>query len=141
MQFRRRLAPINQINLIPMIDIAFQLVFFFMVTSTFVVTPGIRLNLPHSSTAQPVAMTRLIVTVVSANEIYLNKEKYDLTSLDKRLSQLSAKEHHSIKAVVLEANKSISYDLMIKVLDVLRKNGFSGVNLKLLPSQPGQQGG
>lgn len=132
MQFRRRLAPINQINLIPMIDISFQLVFFFMVTSTFVVTPGIRLLLPHSSTAQPVVMTRLIVTVVSSNEIYLNKEKYDLQGFEKGLAELSAKEHQSIHSVVLEGDKSISYDLMIKVLDDLRKNGFTGVNLKLL---------
>ena len=133
MQFRRRLAPINQINLIPMIDIAFQLVFFFMVTSTFVVTPGIRLLLPQSSTAEPVVMTRFVVTVVSQNEIYLNKEKYDLQSLDTRLSQLTSTERESIHSVVLEGDKSISYDLMIKVLDDLRKNGFTGVNLKLLP--------
>jgi biopolymer transport protein ExbD len=138
MQFRRRLAPINQINLIPMIDIAFQLVFFFMVTSTFVVTPGIRLLLPQSSTAEPVVMTRLVVTVVSPSEIYLNKEKYDLQSLDTRLSQLTAKERESIHSVVLEGDKSISYDLMIKVLDDLRKNGFTGVNLKLLPVGPSQ---
>ena len=137
MQFRRRLAPINQINLIPMIDISFQLVFFFMVTSTFVVTPGIRLLLPHSSTAEPVVMTRLVVTVVSPQEIYLNKQKYTLESLNTHLSQLSPKERQSVHSVVLEGDKSISYDLMIKVLDDLRKNGFTGVNLKLLQTQSG----
>ncbi|HUX22877.1 MAG TPA: biopolymer transporter ExbD [Spirochaetia bacterium] len=138
MQFRRRLAPINQINLIPMIDISFQLVFFFMVTSTFVITPGIRLLLPHSSTAEPVVMTRLVVTVVSPNEIYLNKEKYDVASLDTHLAALSKKDRESIQSVVLEGDKSISYDLMVQVLDDLRKNGFTGVNLKLLQTQPGQ---
>jgi len=132
MQFRRRLSPINQINLIPMIDIAFQLVFFFMVTSTFVVTPGIRLSLPLSSTAEPVAMTRLIVTIVAPEQIYLNKQVYTIAGLDTRLSQLSAQERGAVKSVVLEADKSISYDVMIHVLDVLRKNGFQSVNLKLL---------
>jgi biopolymer transport protein ExbD len=136
MQFRRRLAPINQINLIPMIDISFQLVFFFMVTSTFVVTPGIRLLLPHSSTAEPIVMTRLVVTVVSPNEIYLNKKRYDLQSLDVHLSKLSAKERESVHSVVLEGNKNISYNLMIQVLDDLRRNGFTEVNLKLLQTQP-----
>ena len=120
-----------------MIDISFQLVFFFMVTSTFVVTPGIRLLLPHSSTAEPVVMTRLVVTVVSPQEIYLNKQKFTLESLDTHLSQLSPKERQSVHSVVLEGDKSISYDLMIKVLDDLRKNGFTGVNLKLLQTQPG----
>ena len=138
MQFRRRLAPINQINLIPMIDISFQLVFFFMVTSTFVVTPGIRLLLPHSSTAEPVVMTRLVVTVVSPDEIYLNKQRYTLQSLDEHLSTLDKTERESIHSVVLEGDKSISYDLMIQVLDDLRRNGFTGVNLKLLqtPASP-----
>ena len=139
MQFRRRLAPINQINLIPMIDIAFQLVFFFMVTSTFVVTPGIRLALPHSSTAEPITVTRIVVTVVSPDAIYLNKEKYNVQTLDAHLAQITSTERQSIHSVVLEGNKTISYDLMIKVLDDLRKNGFTAVNLKLLPvAQPGQ---
>ena len=131
MQFRKRLSPINQINLIPMIDIAFQLVFFFMVTSTFIVTPGIRLSLPQSSTAVPVTMARLVVTVVSPHEIYLNKEKYDLAGLDKQLSQYTPVQQNAVKSVVLEANKDISYDLMVQVLDVLRRNGFQGVNLRL----------
>jgi biopolymer transport protein ExbD len=140
-QFRRRLSPINQINLIPMIDIAFQLVFFFMVTSTFIVTPGIRLTLPQSSTASPVAMVRLVVTVVSPNEIYLNKDEYDLNGLDRRLAAMKPDERASVKSVVLEANQDVTYNVMIQVLDILRKNGFEGVNLKLSPADQGASGG
>lgn len=136
MEFRRRLAPINQINMIPMIDIAFQLVFFFMVTSTFIVTPGIRIALPQASTAQPVIMDRLIVTVLSPTQIYLNRQMYDLTGLDARLSQMNSTERGAIKSVVLEADKDISYNLMIQVLDVLRKNGLQNVNLKLVQGPP-----
>ncbi|HUZ16918.1 MAG TPA: biopolymer transporter ExbD, partial [Spirochaetia bacterium] len=55
-----------------------------------------------------------------------------IAGLDTRLSQLSAQERGAVKSVVLEADKSISYDVMIHVLDVLRKNGFQSVNLKLL---------
>lgn len=136
MQFRRRLTPINQINMIPMIDIAFQLVFFFMVTSTFIVTPGIKIALPKSSTAQPVVMDRLIVTVLSPTQIYLNKQMYDLAGLNHRLSQLNAAERGAIRSVVLEADKDISYNLMIQVLDVLRRNGLQNVNLKLAQGAP-----
>ena len=83
-------------------------------------------------------MTRLVVTVASANEIYLNKDKFDLQGLDKRLSQFSDQERKAIHSVVLEGDKSISYDLMIQVLDILRKNGFTGVNLKLLQTPGGR---
>ena len=47
MRFRRRLTPEARVDLIPMIDVVFQLVVFFMVSSTFMLTPGIKLALPQ----------------------------------------------------------------------------------------------
>ena len=130
MRFKRRLMPQANVDLVPMIDVVFQLVIFFMVSTTFILTPGINLVLPGSTTSEPVVMTKFVVTVVSENEIYLNKEKFTLSGLDDKLESLTLKEKKGIKTVVLEGDRAVSYDLMIKVLDVLRKNGFKGVNLK-----------
>ena len=133
MKFQRRLKPSINVNLIPLIDVVFQLVVFFMVSSTFIVTPGIALNFPAASTSEPVAMTKLVVTVVSRDEVYLNMERYDLASLSKRLAELKAEtptEDANLRTVVLEADQEIPYRLMIEVLDVFRKNGYMGVNLK-----------
>lgn len=102
-----------------------------MVSSTFIVTPGIQLDLPTSSTSESVAMSKLVVTLASDNEIYLKeKNPISLAQLDETLSKMSQEERESLKTVVLEGNKLVSYDFMIQVLDVLRKNGFKGVNLK-----------
>ncbi|MBA7703813.1 Tol-Pal system protein TolR [subsurface metagenome] len=130
MRFKRRLSTQSNVNLIPMIDVVFQLVVFFMVSTTFVITPGISLVLPASSTAEPVLMSRLVVTVLSRDEVYLNKEKYNLAGLDKKLSELTEQERQEIKTVVLEADHGVSYSLMVMVLDVLRRNGFKGINLR-----------
>jgi len=130
MRFKRRLMPQANVDLVPMIDVVFQLVIFFMVSTTFILTPGISLVLPGSTTSEPVVMTKFVVTVISENEIYLNKDKYTLSGLDKKLETMTASKKSSVKTVVVEGDRAVSYDLMIKVLDVLRKNGFKGVNLK-----------
>ena len=130
MRFKRRLSPQANVNLIPMIDVVFQLVVFFMVSTTFIITPGISLVLPDSSTAEPVLMSRLVVTVISREEVYLNKERYTLDGLDESLAALSEDEREEIKTVVLEGDRGVSYSLMVEVLDTLRRNGFKGINLR-----------
>ena len=130
MRFRRGLATRTNVELIPLIDVVFQLVVFFMVSTTFILTPGISLILPKSETSEPVVMSKLVVTVVSRNELYLNQERYDLEGLDQRLSAVTDEECSELKTVVLEGDEEVSYRLMVQVLDVLRKNGFTGINLR-----------
>lgn len=140
MQFRRRLRPEAQVDLIPMIDVIFQLVVFFMVSSTFITTPGIALDLPASSSSEPVTMNRLVVTIAGPQEIYLNREEYDLETLDEALAgyaeELPEDEAASgVRSVVIEADRGVSYELMVTVLDALRTNGFRAVNLSTLQEQ------
>ncbi len=130
MHFRRRLKTMAVADLVPMIDVVFQLVIFFMVSSTFVLTPGIDLNLPESATAEKLVMTKLVVSVFSEEEIYLNKEQYSLAELSGALSDYEADEETEVRSVVVEGDKNIPYQLLIQVLDVLRRNGFRGINLK-----------
>jgi len=133
MRFQRRLKPQATVDLVPMIDVVFQLVVFFMVSTTFIVTPGIGLTFPASTTSEDIAMTKLVVSVKSRDEIYLNKEKVELADLEAKLAQIQAapQEDPEIrKTIILEGDKEISYTLIIEVLDVLRKNGFMEVNLK-----------
>jgi biopolymer transport protein ExbD len=130
MQFRRRLKPNAVVDLVPMIDVVFQLVVFFMVSSTFVMTPGISLDLPQSTSSEPVVMTRLVVTVGSEEEIYLNRERYDLQGLNTALADLDGDDEDAVRSVVIEGDRDVSYDLMVRVLDVLRRNGYRGVNLR-----------
>jgi biopolymer transport protein ExbD len=130
MRFRRRLSVQASPNLIPLVDVIFQLVAFFMISTTFIITPGISLVLPSSSTAEPVAMSRLVITVVSREEIYLNNQKVDLAQLNRQLSGITEAEREKIKTVVLEGDRSVSYSLLVDILDTLRRNGFKGINLK-----------
>jgi len=131
MRFRRRLAADTNLNMVPMIDVVFQLIIFFMVATAIIITPGIALVLPSSATAEPTAMSRLVVTVVSREEVYINKERFTMRSLNARLAGVSEKEKAEIKSVVLDGDRAISYSLLVEVLDALRRNGFKAVNLRM----------
>lgn len=136
MRFERRLKPIAGVNLIPMIDVVFQLVTFFMLSSTFIQTPGIALELPASTSAEPVVMSRMVVTVLPDGRLFLNSSEYTLEGLGKALEDLSQEERDSFEQVVVEADGEVSYRLMVRVLDVLRLNGFSGVTLRTREEVP-----
>ncbi len=143
MQFRRRLKPEAQVDLIPMIDVIFQLVVFFMVSSTFITTPGIALDLPSSTSSEAVTMNRLVVTVVGPEEVYLNREQYALEDLDEALASHAEEipadeERGGVRSVVIEADRNVTYELMVTVLDMLRNSGFRAVNLSTLQEQSGQ---
>ena len=146
MKFQRRLKPQATVDLVPMIDVVFQLVVFFMVSTTFIVTPGIGLTFPSSTTAEPVVMSKIVVTVKSREELYLNKERLDLPALGERLRQISevfSEDPEVERTIILEGDREIPYSLMIEVLDELRKNGFKDVNLKtrnLAGEEPDESG-
>ena len=74
MRFRRKFEPQASINLVPMVDVVFQLVLFFLVSTTLALVPGIRLKLPASGTAENVPLHQLVVTVASPTELWFNNE-------------------------------------------------------------------
>ena len=131
MHFRKRLSPTVKADMIPMIDVVFQLVIFFMVSSTFLQTPGISIVLPESATSESVTMTRLVVTVVSEDEVYLNKDAYTIGGLRQALGSMTEEEKEAVTAVVIEGDEDVSYQLLVEVLDLLRLNRFKGVNLRM----------
>jgi len=114
-----------------MIDVVFQLVIFFMVTSTFMMTPGINLIFPASTTTEPVLMTNVVVTVASQDEIYINRDRYTLASFEDALAGMDEQARSEIDSVVIEGDRDVSYDLLVKVLDRLRMYGFTSVSLRL----------
>ncbi|MFP4377675.1 MAG: ExbD/TolR family protein [Spirochaetales bacterium] len=132
MRFRRRLSPNANVDLVPMIDVVFQLVVFFMLSSTFVMTPGIAIDLPESSSSEPVVINRLVVTVVSQREIYVNQQPVNLETMEAALVDLAPEDEGQPLSVIIEGDSSVPYETMVQVLDVLRRNGYRGVALRTL---------
>lgn len=131
---RRRLVPQSGPSLVPMIDVVFQLVVFFMVSTTFKLAPAIALALPQSSTAEPTPVSEVVVTVAEMRRVYVNGDEVGLTGLGAAVAAVAARNGDDIDgvplAVVIEGDRSVPYDLMIAVLDALRVQGVSSARLR-----------
>ena len=131
MRFRRKFEPQAAVNLVPMVDVVFQLVLFFLVSTTLALVPGIRLKLPASGTTERVAVRQLVVTVASATELWLNDEKVASSSeLNERLAAMGEDDRAALESVIIEADQQVPYGLMVEVLDALRRNGLKDVGLR-----------
>jgi len=131
MKIRKR-ANINAgADLTPMIDVVFQLILFFLVSTTFAVLPGISVNLPVSETAQSEAIAEITITASASGKLFFNDESVTIQSLDTKLkkfdTQGKAREEYP---VTLEADEKVTNGTIVKIFDVLRKNGFVAVNLR-----------
>jgi biopolymer transport protein ExbD len=125
----RRLAPQGLPNLTPLIDVVLMLVIFFLVATVFRVGPGLALDLPKSTTAQNVTVTELRITVAGENDVWLGSQKTSLSQLDGLLKdKLKGKDLKTLR-VVVEGGRDAPYQVVVSVLDVLRQNQVTGVNL------------
>ena len=131
MKFRRRLELQSNLNLVPMVDVVFQLVLFFLVSTTFILAPGIKLQLPDSGTAESLVMQQIVVTVVSPEELYLNKEKFSsVDALAAAVALIPMEQKSQVQSVIVEADRNSAYGLMVQVLDVLRRHELKNVGLR-----------
>lgn len=125
----RRLKPRINVDLTPLIDVVFQLVIFFMISSTFKTAPGIDLTLPDSGSAEVIAVAELSVTAVSETEVYVNKVLTTALGAAAVIqSELQGRNVSEVQAT-LEAGANAPYQLVVDLLDALRQNGVMAVGL------------
>ncbi len=133
MTIERRLKPQINVDLTPLIDVVFQLVIFFMISSTFKTAPGIELNLPDSGTATTITLTELSIVAVSDDEVYVNKIKTTSAGAEAVIAaELEGRTVSEVQAV-LDAGAEAPYQLVVTLLDALRKNGIDSVGLSTRP--------
>jgi len=77
MRFKRNVElehGLRQIDITPLIDMVFQLLIFFMLTSSFIMYSGIKVNLPKAVTAEPAREENLVIAISRENVLYLDKK-------------------------------------------------------------------
>jgi len=130
-KFRKIKAEHVQLDLIPMIDIVFQLILFFLVSTTFALLPAISLRLPSSTTAESTSGGSITITAEKDGTLWFNTEKVNITELGTYLSsyELSPEERKTFP-VRLEADDLVTNGTIVGIFDLLRSNGFAAVNLR-----------
>lgn len=131
MKIRRRRGVSVGADLTPMIDVVFQLILFFLVSTTFAVLPAINVNLPESETSQAQSIAGITITATASGKLFFNDEKITIQSMDKKLKNFDTEgKKREEYPVTLEADEKVTNGTIVKIFDVLRRNGFVSVNLR-----------
>jgi biopolymer transport protein ExbD len=129
MKVNPRTARKVRIEMLPLIDIVFLLlVFFIYAMLSMAVHRGLPVVLPFSSTARIDKHLILSVTVKSEGSIYVDKEQVPMKSLTETLRKKA--QGSTDPGVLLFADRSIPYQKLFNVLDQIRMAGLSRISLQ-----------
>ena len=118
-----------RIELIPLIDIVFLLlVFFIYAMLSMAVHRGLPVRLPSSAASQIEKNTTLSVTIKADGSTFVDKEPVPLSELADRLKAKAALNHQT--GVLLFADRSLSYQKLFRVLDQIRSTGLNQISLQ-----------
>lgn len=119
------------VDMTPMLDVVFQLIIFFLVSTTFAVLPGINLKLPESETSESTSNLGLTIVAEQNGNLWLNDESVSLEELSAKLRTFDTqKTKREEFPVAIEADSEVTNGRIVELFDVIRKNGFSAVSLR-----------
>lgn len=131
--FRNAKRNSGGVDLSPMLDVIFQLILFFLVSTSFSVLPAINVKLPVSTTASGQKTGSITITVLENGGLWFNDEKVTMEELDKCLLNFDVEGVKKEEfPVLIAADSNVTNGKIVSIFDVLRKNGFSSVSLRTM---------
>ena len=127
MRFRKVSRPAVAINIAPLVDVVFLLVIFFAVSTTFLETAGLNLELPSSSSTAQREPQELTVFLASDGTLSYDGEELGQDDLRARLRR--DLDDAETKMVVLRADTHTPHGTVVEVMDLVRESGAGGITI------------
>lgn len=123
-----------QINIVPMIDVIFSILAFFIISSMFLSkSEGLPVNLPQASTAAVQTETvKLTISIDEEGSLMLDEQAITLEDLEQAVRDRMKAEPVSV--VVLKADKAVEHGQVVEVMDRVRR--IEGAKLAIAAEKP-----
>ncbi|MGK9233974.1 biopolymer transporter ExbD [Inquilinus limosus] len=127
MQVQQENKPYDDINVTPMLDLAYVLLLIFIIMTTAAVQ-GIEVNLPKASAAASMSQPQMrAISIDNQGQVYLDTIPVSMAELESRIAQIKATVPDF--PVVIKADQAVQYARVMDVLDLLRRVGVQQVGL------------
>ena len=120
------MRPVNEaedtfeINILPMIDVIFSILAFFIISSLFLTrSPGLPVDLPSAQTAEPEQSVQLNITIEPDGKMFLDRQPIELDNLKDALTEKINPNSESV--VIINADEKVEHGTVVKVMDRLRQ--------------------
>ena len=112
---------ITDINVTPLVDIVLVLLIIFMVTTSYIVNPSIKVDLPKAATGSDQVKTTLGLTLTKDGSLYLNGDKTDDGGLQRYIAA-ELPRNPDLQAVIA-ADKVVPHGNVVHVIDLVKRAG------------------
>ncbi len=122
-----------QINIVPMIDVVFALLTFFIMSSLVLTrSAGLPVNLPAASTSKGQPSQEVVVTIAPNGQLRLNQTTTSLTQIAPQIQRLI--QNTPNKLVIINADERVSHGQVVAVMDRIRQ--VQGAKLAIATKRP-----
>jgi biopolymer transport protein TolR len=122
---------INEINMVPFIDVMLVLLIIFMVTAPLITPSMIDLPSVGKAAKQPDQVIQIIIGKNESLEMKIKEQSTQLVLKDIAGAVRSAQSSATNSAVVISADRNIKYETVVKVMDTLQRAGVQRVGLSV----------
>lgn len=111
------------VGVVPLINVMFLVLLFFGLGSRFILQSGLAISLPTSTfTLTPSREPQLVsITASPVPSIYLGDQRITLEELGPRLANVQGKD----RSLVIKADRTTSYEMLVRVMTIGLQQGFS----------------
>jgi len=129
MKFKRRVAIFSgQLELTPLVDVVLLLLIFFVLSSSLIFSPGIKVELPESAASTAVQTTDLVIIITEKNEVYFRDrlisplEGYE--QLHTELRKVKLAHGDETPRLIINADEKIPWGRVIHIMGIAWEEGF-----------------
>ena len=131
-RFKKREQPDIRLDITPLIDVVFILLIFFMISTTFITVPGIKVKLPESISEEITREKReVVVGITTDQKIFLEQKEITLKDLEDRLKKVAKKDQKTM--VIIQADEEVVHGRVVEVMDIAK---FAGLNRLAIATRP-----
>lgn len=121
MKFQQRHTVNAGFNYASLTDIVMQLLIFFLLSSSFMVTTGVKVQVPKTQTSETVNDRQTVLTVTETGRLFFNQEEVTKETLAQKLIGVIDKDPEQI--IVVRADKNVSLQQAVDVMDIAKGVG------------------
>lgn len=132
--FKKKNVESVDVDMAPMIDMIFILLVFFMVTSTFVVQPGFKIDLPQADNSDNNFAEYLTLYVNAEGRMFLNDTEVGMDNFQELVKEKLAMV--KTPTLSINADRKFEYGTVINIIDLAKNAGVKDVVLTTEPVSP-----
>lgn len=133
MRFAKKSRLISSLESTAMADIIFLLLIFFLLSSSFILQTGIKVDLPQVTKTEPQAQREVVVTLNKQGDLFLDGVAIPWTQFRGELKERL--EAATTKTVIVKGDAEVSLGRTVEVMDVARQVGAEQLAIAARPIQ------